>query len=586
MRKLIKIALVTLLIISIFATSIPLLTPAVSASDNWTLINDARGLKGYPNLQEYVWQKNATMPPNGQYDKIGLHRLVKTGTATKGVVFIEPGIYGSGEQLISNPPESNYTADESSSQAIYWANRGFEVYSIDWRTHFLPSTMNVSQASTIAGNWGWNQYINDMKEAVDKTKELTGSPKIFLAGISLGGQVAMYYASEYWKQDLRGLILLDGTENPIKFTNVTNSYNVTLALSTLSKIGGLAWETPRRSLTDIPPSGMLFAYQIALQNPGAPAEWPPGTPLQPIVNPLTNKIWANITEYIAYQMYSTNYSNLYGGYGNITVIVQWRANGDRYFPVRLGVESNAIHDWNNCPYVSFDFDDHYKEIDVPLLAVRSELWGIPTYGNITNGMATADFTQIIVPKYGHLDIFTGPYSAKDVSQPTLDWMLSHYQRPTALAKLQDSSLTTGQTTTITTTTSGGIPPFTYQWYEGTTALPGETNPQLIVTKTTSGTYTYFCSILDSEKTTEKSNTVTLSVALPPTPTSSPTASPTTVPTTISTATPSPGPTLSNSPQPSPLPIQTSPMLTLIVVAVGLMIFVIIAVILVIRKRAK
>jgi pimeloyl-ACP methyl ester carboxylesterase len=393
--------------------------------EGWTLVTNARALKAYPDLKEYIYQKNATMPPNGQYDKIGLHRLVKDDIITKGAVFIDPGIYGSGEQLISNPPENNYTADESSSQAIYWANRGFEVYSIDWRTHFLPSTMNVSQASAIVGNWGWDIYINDMKEAVDKAKDLSGNSKIFLAGISMGGQVAMYYASEYWKQDVKGLIILDGTENPLKTTNTTNTYNVTVSLNALAKIGGLAWETPRRSSTDIPPSGMLFAYQTALQNPGAPAEWPPGTPLQPTINPLTNKTWANITDYIAYQMYSTNYSNIYEGYGNISVIVDWRANGDRYYPVRLGVETLAIHDWNNCPYVSFDFDDHYKEIDVPIFAVRSGLWGIPTYGNFTNGTANSDFTQITLPKYGHLDVFTGPYSAKDVSEPTYQWMVNH-----------------------------------------------------------------------------------------------------------------------------------------------------------------
>ena len=71
------------------ATTIPLLIPSVSARDNWTLTFDARGLKGYPNLQESVWQKSANMAPNGPYDKIGLHRLVQTGITPKDVVFIK-----------------------------------------------------------------------------------------------------------------------------------------------------------------------------------------------------------------------------------------------------------------------------------------------------------------------------------------------------------------------------------------------------------------------------------------------------------------------------------------------------------------
>jgi hypothetical protein len=62
-----------------------------------------RGLKAYPDLMETVWQKNASAPPNGPFDIIGLHRVVKTGIPV-GVLFICPGTWGSGEQLISNPP--------------------------------------------------------------------------------------------------------------------------------------------------------------------------------------------------------------------------------------------------------------------------------------------------------------------------------------------------------------------------------------------------------------------------------------------------------------------------------------------------
>ena len=393
-------------------------------SNNWILTSNSRLLNGNPNLREYVWQKNASLSPNGLYDKIGLHRLVKTGVELKGTLFVLPGIYGSAEQLIS-PSNCNYTVDESSNQLVYWANRGFDVYSIDWRAHFLPLTMNSTEASINAANWGLNQYINDMKEAVDKSKEISGNSKVFLAGMSWGGAVAVYYASEYWKQDLKGLILLDGAENTAKSSTITNTYNATANINALISVNATAWENPRRAQTIIPQSGMIFAYRNALQNPDAPAEWPIGTPLQPTINPLTNKSWSNITEYIAYQQYSTNFSNIYNGYGNITVMIQRLAEGDRYWPVRLGIEANAFHDWNNCPYTTFDFDDHYQEVNVSVLAFRTGIYGVPTYGNYANGMATTDFTQITLPNYGHLDTYVGTYSAKDVSDPVYQWMISH-----------------------------------------------------------------------------------------------------------------------------------------------------------------
>ena len=68
----------------------------------------------------------------------------------------------------------------------------------------------------------------------------------------------------------------------------------------------------------------------------------------------------------------------------------WKLNGyyaktrcwRQIWPVRLGIESNAFHVWNNCPYIPYDFDDHFKEINVPVLTFRTELYGVATYGNI------------------------------------------------------------------------------------------------------------------------------------------------------------------------------------------------------------
>ena len=141
----------------------------------WSLVTDARAMKAYPDLKEYVWQKNASMAPNGQYDKIGLHRLVKTGITPKGVVFITTGPSCNGaEQIISNPPTDNFTLTENYSTPIYWANRGFDVYAIDYRTHFVPVTLNLTKCRSCA-NWGCDQWISDTKEAVDKVKEVSGA---------------------------------------------------------------------------------------------------------------------------------------------------------------------------------------------------------------------------------------------------------------------------------------------------------------------------------------------------------------------------------------------------------------------------
>jgi pimeloyl-ACP methyl ester carboxylesterase len=435
MRKIKTIALAALLIIGLVITAIPVFIPVAKAADSWTLVNDARGVKAYPDLREYVWQKNASMPPNAQYDKIGLHRLVKTGTTPKGVVFICPGYSSGVGESTSNPPGDNWTKLENFTQAIYWANRGFDVYAVDYRMKFVPNTLNASQLSFMQ-DWGWDVMMSDVKEAISKAKEVSGAMKVFIVGHSQGAGVALNYASKYWKDDLRGIILLSSylpsgspshlapSDTPVaaKRGNETNTFNLTSVMNTL--ISGGNWSVEGLTLQTI----LLFKY--AFENPGAPAQYPPGAPLTPAINPMTNKTWANITEWASFAIYNAQgpgaTSNIYGGYGNVTIIEQQWSVGTRYVPSRIYAESAAMVDWVNCPYLTYDYDDHYKEIGVPLLAFEGLLYANRTGTfRFVNGINNTDFTGIALPKYGHYDIFYGTYSARDISAPAYDWMYRH-----------------------------------------------------------------------------------------------------------------------------------------------------------------
>jgi pimeloyl-ACP methyl ester carboxylesterase len=447
-QKLLTAAIVATTIVAL----IPILIPTFAAADGdgWTLVTDGKSVSAYPSMREYVWQKNATMAPNGPYDKIGLHRLVQPATPSKGAILILSQMYGSGEQLIANLP--NGTATESNgqpiSQPMYWANRGFDVYAIDYRSHFIPQNLNASQLD-FAASWGYDQYMNDIKEAVEKIKTLSGASKIFIVGESIGGQYAMYYASKYWRTDLKGIILLDTLENTAKTPNPKNNLNLTRTLALSFAAGIYSLEVPSQS-GSISPSGMLFVYQNAYQHPDAPAQMPNGTLLTPTVNPATNKTWSNITGWLSYSLAVSQTCNFNGGYADITANAQFLAASDRYYPARLGIESLAVKNWTNCPYLTYDFDDHYSEIDVPLLGFRSGLFGIPALGNYTNGLATRDFTQITLPNYGHRDVWMGTHTAQDVSQPIYQWMVNHTVVTLAASNLNPSP---DQTITLSLTSN-------------------------------------------------------------------------------------------------------------------------------------
>jgi hypothetical protein len=171
---------------------------------------------------------------------------------------------------------------------------------------------------------------------------------------------ALDYAAKYWKTDLNGIILLDANFLTAGYPvvgrwNETNTYNVTALINDINTKGNWSYD-PYASLKPV------FAY--ALQNPGGPAQYPPGTPLTPPINPATNSPWANITEYCTF---ITRTVGLLGPSGDISQIEYIASNGE-VVPTRLLIDIAAMTDWVNCPALTYDYNDHYNEIGVPVLA--------------------------------------------------------------------------------------------------------------------------------------------------------------------------------------------------------------------------
>jgi plastocyanin len=59
--------------------------------------------------------------------------------------------------------------------------------------------------------------------------------------------------------------------------------------------------------------------------------------------------------------------------------------------------------------------------------------------------------------------------------------------------------------------NGGVIPHKYQWYEGNTLLPGQTDMVIKATQSTPGVYTYYCKVTDAIGNTANSSSVILTV---------------------------------------------------------------------------
>ena len=68
-----------------------------------------------------------------------------------------------------------------------------------------------------------------------------------------------------------------------------------------------------------------------------------------------------------------------------------------------------------------------------------------------------------------------------------------------------------QNITLTATVSGGTSPYTYQWYNGTSAISGANSSTLTITAVSTGTYEYLVSVTDANTTTVNSTNATIVV---------------------------------------------------------------------------
>ena len=134
---------------------------------------------------------------------------------------------------------------------------------------------------------------------------------------------------------------------------------------------------------------------------------------------------------------------------------------------------------------------------------------------------------------------------------------------------------------FTASPSGGVAPYTYQWYQDSAAIVGVIVPQINVGWTMSSTHTYFCSITDAAGASTNTSILTLTVTATPTPiptpatTSTPVAptnhiNPTSTPTTVPTNRPDPTETSTPTTAPiTPVPIISDSSMTTTYIAIGI-----------------
>ncbi len=355
-----------------------------SASDaDFKAVGAPRELKGAPGIYEWTFQATVGKSP---FDKIALHRLAKGPTPPAhpdAVVLYLPGTNMNGEVALEDPRYSFQ---------VYLAEHGVDVWSMDYRTHFIPPQTPQSDLSELAG-WTNELFELDIDTAAKFVSEKSGRSRIFVAGFSRGVEFAYLFAAKHYPERVAGIIALDGfiPTHPMRATPL--------------EPGQYADDVAGKHLTF---DKRRVLMQMVIDNPDQPAPIP------------KYKTARENLEHVMYDATPGNgaFANMPGGYSDAVVLAKLLIAYDRYWP--------SVQDSEN-PFTP-QLLASLKASKIPVIAFASTNFGAqwPVQAEEaakSTGAPDPSFTKF--DQWGHLDVLAGTKSENEVFAPTAAWIKQH-----------------------------------------------------------------------------------------------------------------------------------------------------------------
>ncbi|MFZ0659084.1 MAG: hypothetical protein WAM05_10220, partial [Candidatus Binataceae bacterium] len=354
-----------------------------SAEAQFSNAGGPRAIEKAPGV--YEWRFIAKPGPT-EYDEIALHRIAlgpRVQAHRDITVLYLPGTNMNGEVALENPRYSF---------PVYLAAHGADVWTMDYRTHFVPAAVPVSVIAPVMRRWTNELFAGDIESAAEFILNQTKSDKIFIAGFSRGVEFAYLFAAIHPAQ-VRGIIALDGFL-PRHPTAQQPSDRI------VDDIGGahLTYEKRR----------MLM--QFVIDNPDGPAPIPK---------------YKTARENLIHVVYDAKdfggkggLANPVDGHSDPIVLARLLIGYDRYWP--------AVQDYEN-PFTPPRLQA-LNASKIPVIAFSSTNiatdWPAWVYESaMSTGTSNPTFTKF--PGWGHLDVLCGNAAEAQVFARTLEWLKRH-----------------------------------------------------------------------------------------------------------------------------------------------------------------
>jgi pimeloyl-ACP methyl ester carboxylesterase len=356
---------------------------ASPASPAFSQLGAPRVLKGATGI--YEWHFVAARGPS-PFDRIGLHRIANGPAAPAHpeiVMLYLPGTNMNGEIAVDDPRYS---------MPLYLAAHGVDVWTIDYRTHFVPPDTPAAKLAVMKG-WTSRVFAGDIEAAVAFVSAETRSEKIFIAGFSRGASFAYLFAALH-PQSVAGLVILDGF--------------IPRRAAPAMPAGRVAEDIAGRHLTYDKRQALMEAV---IRDPGGPAPLP------------KYKSAAENLEQVVYDADGVfgghgGLANPQGGFSDPSVLARVLIGYDRWWP--------SVQDFDN----PFDANAlaRLKGSKIPVIAFASTNISAQWPAMVAESAAatgSADVTVKRLAGWGHLDVICGTHAEGEVFAPMLAWLRRH-----------------------------------------------------------------------------------------------------------------------------------------------------------------
>jgi hypothetical protein len=353
------------------------------------LVQSETALTGVPGITETIWR--ASVGPDPVFDQVGLHRFRNNARPEVAVLFYLPGTNMNGELAV---------ADENHNLWLYLANRGVLVYTMDYRTHFVPH--DTEGSLEFMRDWTMQSFVDDAGLLAKEVHRQNQALPVFVSGFSRGVSFAYALAG---RVKFAGLIALDGSFKrfePAAFdrSGALEQFRGANESASILASKGYGW---RHAL-------MTGAYQ----DPDAPALDLKYATIGDQLSGVLQNAWG-----------PGALANTADNLTPIRVLGKHMAEFDWYYPRIQDIEGRSLASRRDDP--DTDLDDHFGKMSMPVLYFGSSNFGAT---NLLNGIYSAagsgskDVTINVLEGYGHQDVLVATSAKMEVFEVVAGWIRS------------------------------------------------------------------------------------------------------------------------------------------------------------------